>query len=452
MAAQYFLYNTNYGNTIVNRGDASFSPVPPYEEIYIEYLIPETQPLYLYANSGGTGGTIIVNSQANIDAYLKGTAPQPQPEDPVFQENFTGYTATTKTDIDLKHNTSDFNSFTGTTLPAGYYNKTQINGYSANTLSNINTRVYRSGDTMTGSLNTSGNFTAVGAVTGSSVSASVLMTTPVLNASTSISAPQITGSTCITSPISCATTLMRAPVVCGGTCVTSQITCATTRVQAPLICGETFVCAPAICGGGYVNSPTVSGGTTYAGSCLCSIGTTRLVGATTAASTFNVSGDTRLGANLYLDNADTGGTLNDYTVVWNPVTNEVRTIAAGGDACVYCYIDKRTIQNNTTTTNATYLTASWTLSSGCYEYEFNALFGNNSSNRCGVVCFLVNGNLVGYCNLLKTNDTNAVTTAYVTQNNTLSAGTYTPEIVFRQLGGGTASVYYGAIRIQKIGA
>ena len=40
MALEYFLYNTNYGDTIVNRSYTSFSPVNPYEEIYIDYFIP----------------------------------------------------------------------------------------------------------------------------------------------------------------------------------------------------------------------------------------------------------------------------------------------------------------------------------------------------------------------------------------------------------------------------
>jgi hypothetical protein len=89
---QYFLYNTLYGNTIVDRSDTSFSPVPPYGEIYIDFSIPEIQPLYFYANSGGTGGTIIVNSQANIDAYLGSTEVSPTADGNVTYGEFTGTT------------------------------------------------------------------------------------------------------------------------------------------------------------------------------------------------------------------------------------------------------------------------------------------------------------------------------------------------------------------------
>ena len=64
---------------------------------------------------------------------------------------------------------------------------------------------------------------------------------------------------------------------------------------------------------------------------------------------------------------------------------------------------------------------------------------------------MMDGAVVGSCNLMKTNDGSVITTAYVTQNNQLTGGTYQPEILFREIGGGTASVYYGSIRVQKIG-
>ena len=106
MSLQYFLYDTDYNNTIIDRGNSSFSPVDPYEEIYIDFLIPETQPLYLYANSGGTGGTIIVNSQLEIETYLNATSPTSKPNDDVQYHVFTGETTNLQTQI---------NSLSGTT-------------------------------------------------------------------------------------------------------------------------------------------------------------------------------------------------------------------------------------------------------------------------------------------------------------------------------------------------
>jgi hypothetical protein len=55
---------------------------------------------------------------------------------------FNIYTGTTAPATYLTK--SAFNSFTGTTLPAGYYNKSQINSYSASTLTNINSRLLTS--------------------------------------------------------------------------------------------------------------------------------------------------------------------------------------------------------------------------------------------------------------------------------------------------------------------
>ena len=278
----------------------------------------------------------------------------------------------------------------------------------------FDTKVDLSGDTMTGTLCTTGNLFASGAVTGSSVSASVLMTTPVLNASTSICAPQITGSTCVTSPIICGTTSVISPVLNGSICLTSPTVCA--------------------------------------GTCLCSVGTTYLNGGVTAASFLNVSGVTTFNDHICWVNPTTGGTLNDYGVKWDPISKQLRTIATtGSSANVYCYASSAVTQNNATDVNTNYINRTWSLSEGYYESEFNAVFGNTSANRCATVCFLVNGVVVGSCNLMKTNDGTVRTTAYVTQNGNLSGGTHTVQIVFRAIGGGIAQTHYGAMRIQKIG-
>lgn len=334
MALEYFLYNTNYNNTLVERSNNTFAPLPPNTgEILIDFFIPEIQPLYLYRESGGT---IVYNNEETVLEYIHETSPPPTTEDSVTYGVFTGTTA----------------------ILSATTNNLQAN------------KVNVSGDTMTGTLSTSSNLYANGAISG--------------------------------------LTLF------GGSCVTSPILSAST--------------------------------------CLCSMGTTRLVGATTAASTLNVSGITTLGNTLYLGSVSTGGTLSDYNIVWNPISNEVRAIpVSGGTANVYCYIDKRTQQDNTTDVDATYLTATWSLPSGYYEYEYGAIYGNDTSNRCAIICFLFDGVVVGSCNLMKTNDTNVRTSAYITQNNSLIGGNHTVAMVFRQCGGGTSSVYSGTIRIQKIG-
>jgi hypothetical protein len=60
---QYFLYNTLYGNTVVNVSGTTFSPVYPYDEVQADFSIPEIQPPYLYRESGGF---IIENTQENM--------------------------------------------------------------------------------------------------------------------------------------------------------------------------------------------------------------------------------------------------------------------------------------------------------------------------------------------------------------------------------------------------
>jgi hypothetical protein len=96
MALEYFLYTTLYNNTLVDKGANSFAPLPPNSgQIYIEFLIPETQPLYLYRESGGT---IVLNDEQTINNYLNSINP-PTPSDPVDNQTFTGFTAQTQTQI-----------------------------------------------------------------------------------------------------------------------------------------------------------------------------------------------------------------------------------------------------------------------------------------------------------------------------------------------------------------
>jgi len=63
------------------------------------------------------------------------------------------YTATTESAINAKLDTTDFNTFTGTTLPANYYNKTEINSYTGITDSRIDALEALTGGTLTGASN-----------------------------------------------------------------------------------------------------------------------------------------------------------------------------------------------------------------------------------------------------------------------------------------------------------
>lgn len=116
MAFQYFLYNTIYDNTLVERSNNSFAPLPPDSgEILIDYFIPTNQPLYLYRESGGT---IVFNNEETYNEYIKEISPPPTPEDSVTYDIFTEFSGNTTTEI----------------------------------INLENTKVNRSGDTMTGNL------------------------------------------------------------------------------------------------------------------------------------------------------------------------------------------------------------------------------------------------------------------------------------------------------------
>ena len=71
MALEYFLYRTDIDNTLVNRSDNSFAPLAANTgEIQLDFFIPQLQPLYFYRVSGGT---IVINTNENIDTYLNDT-------------------------------------------------------------------------------------------------------------------------------------------------------------------------------------------------------------------------------------------------------------------------------------------------------------------------------------------------------------------------------------------
>jgi hypothetical protein len=255
MALQYFLYDTTYGNTLVDRSDISFTPSPPYEEIYIDYFIPETQPLYLYANSGGTGGTIVVNSQINIDNYLGATELPPTPDGNVTYGEFTGTTTALSASTALLKTTSitgatNLGSGNGVLYTNVVNNKINLKSLSGGTNVTITCNgnyiainsTGGSGITWTGSTsNGVGTYASSGRICSNpnmTFNGSALSITGNINASTYICSPIITGSTRICSPI-----------VCGTSCLASPIICGTTRIQSPIICGSTCVRSPLISGG-----------------------------------------------------------------------------------------------------------------------------------------------------------------------------------------------------------
>ena len=327
MAAEYFLYCTLYNNTLVCRSNNSFAPLPPNTgEILIDYFIPETQPLYLYRESSGS---ITINNSTIINEYLEATNP-PSADEYITYKIYSGYTGITKLQLDNIEENVDYLS--GKTDD----NYVIFTGYTANTNQRLNgidnDIMYLSGATadLTSDFNQYVSITAPNQfvnVTGDSMTGTLIIT-GALSATERISGLTAYGSSCIYSPIICGTSCTISPITIGSTCVCS-----------PVVLGSVSVCSPTVC----------------SSTCLCSTGTARFTGAVTAASTLNVSGNTTLGSQLYLNSMSTGGTLADYTVVWNPTTKQLRSISPTGNACVYCYTENTTPANTTSTANQTYL-------------------------------------------------------------------------------------------------
>ena len=90
MALEYFLYRTDFSNTIIDRSVTSFTLTGNTGQIQIDFFIPEIQPLYLYKEDTGA---IVINDDATIQSWLNFSNPIEE-ADKVLQTEYTGYTET----------------------------------------------------------------------------------------------------------------------------------------------------------------------------------------------------------------------------------------------------------------------------------------------------------------------------------------------------------------------
>jgi hypothetical protein len=95
MAFRYLIYRTDYGNTIIRESAIDDSGVNE-AALFTDFVIPVNQPLYLWKEDTGD---VVPNDETNINDWLAFTNP-PSPDEPVNYDVFTGYTATTQTEID----------------------------------------------------------------------------------------------------------------------------------------------------------------------------------------------------------------------------------------------------------------------------------------------------------------------------------------------------------------
>ena len=403
MAFEYFKYHTGYTNTLVERSNTSFAPlVPPYKEIYIDFFIPQTQPLYFYRESGGS---IVVNDQNTVTEYVDSTMGAATSDDYITVNTYTGYTQII--------------------APNQFVNVT--------------------GDTMTGTLSTTTNISAGGQVSGSSVYGSVWIHSPI-----------VSGTSCVQSPITCGKTCVISPTICGTSCLISPITIGSSCVCSPVILGSTSVCSPTVCSstclcstgtarftGAVTDASTLNvSGATILGSTL------RTIGATTLANTLSVSGVTRLGTTTCLVSTPTIGSIStDRTLFWNPTDKSIKAIQLTGGSDNYFYSERTTELSTTQTTCQLYIGyCPTTFIGGKYQVDFDAAVKNSATNRCSLVAFKIDGVTQGI-NFIKYGV--SISSPHISKDITLTAGTHCFDVYYWSQAG-TTTIYYGTVRVKRI--
>ena len=486
MALQYFLYTTLYNNTLVDRSNTTFAPLPPNTgEIYIDYLIPTIQPLYYYRNSGGTGGTIVLNDEATINAYLEATAAPPQPDDNVLQLQFTGYTATTnihlneidnnvsylsgQTDTKLaitdfntysgvtdtligtKLNTSDFNVYSGVTdtLIGTKLNTSDFNTYSGVTDTRINNNDGEIADLYLNKLDLSGG-TLTGPLYGTSLQ---------LSGTLQGTSAQLSGDLTVNGTMHIVHTeeiytesdfiYMRSGASTGlgvgeisGFAIMDVDGSGTTVVMGTDMTGTMRV--------GWSgdtlqalatreDNPIDNGIAFWKESTQEFITTGYTMNGLTADVADKIPRVTGATDNIAIFNAD--GSVRDSNVTIESLT---------GGTGYYFYIDKTLTETTTSIVDIVYLSGySAPLSAGEWFVDFNAIGGNLSPNKYIGVSFWIDSVLQGVESYFKTNDANVVMPFVITKDLTLTAGIHLFEIRYRNVGG-TAILEYGAIRTRQV--
>ena len=132
MAFKYFLYTTLYNNTLVDRSETTFAPLPPNTgQVFVEDTIPEIQPLYLWKESSSV---LVINDDATIQAYLNATNP-PEEYDKVDQTEYTGYTTQNDSNVNA------ISASTSANTAAIDNQQLEFTGYTATTKIEIDNKV-----------------------------------------------------------------------------------------------------------------------------------------------------------------------------------------------------------------------------------------------------------------------------------------------------------------------
>lgn len=406
------------------------------------------------------------------------------------------YTGTTVPNTYLSKAT--FTTYSGTTVPNTYYDKTQIDSYSAATKIVIDCKANIASPTFTGTVRsvtpaTNDNSTciattawyigqcatavpnmdsSVGAIGSSALWAHGDHTHPsdtsrvikngdtmtgtlkgtIFSGSTCVASPVTIGTICICSPIglfstsSCSplhcgacgyfSTVVCSPIITGSTRICSPIVCATSCSASPLHCGActyatTRVCSPIITGSTKVCSPTI-----IATTCLCSVNTTKLVGATT-------------GSTLFLTTTPPSGNIQTPTLFWNSISKQIEAHTLTGGSDQYFYSEDTTNRRTTSTTCIKAHGYSATTLAGKYQVDFNLQLGNATANDCSFAALKVDNTAWGSNYLQKINTNNGNQSISMSRDITLIATLHCFDIWFWNTGG-TACVPISSIRVKRI--
>ena len=406
MAFEYFLYDTNFNNTLIDRSATTFAPLSPNTgEVFIDFLIPQTQPLYLYKENLGL---IVLNDQATIEAYLAATNP-PTDGSTVNQGDFTGYTAQTSSDIiSLSAETTlllndklaitDFNIYSGITATELSNLNDGITGNTQSINNNDADIIYLSGETDT-KLNTS-DFDTYSGVTDTRLDGIDSDITYISGETASNDADilYLSGQT--------DTKLNTSDFDIYSGVTDTRIT--NNDNDIVYISGETASNDADII---YLSGQTDTK-------------IDKVTGATDNLAIFLPDGNVK----------DSGVSIESIT----------------GGTGFYYYIDKSVTESTTSIVNVVYLSGtSDILSDGIWSIDFNAIGGNLSPNKYVGVSFYIDNIIQGVENYFKTNDANVIMPFVITKDLTLTAGTHVFEIRYRNVGG-TARIEYGSIRARIV--
>lgn len=88
--ARFFVYRTDFNNTVVRQSLTSSATGGTELEISLEFFIPEIQPTYFWRYNGST---IVPNNEVDINNWVQHIAPAPTPYDMVTYGVLTGLTS-----------------------------------------------------------------------------------------------------------------------------------------------------------------------------------------------------------------------------------------------------------------------------------------------------------------------------------------------------------------------